>query len=199
MSMPEPYQRKRITGAVDFLVEGDIQLKSGEEILRIAESTRFDEEGTLQRETNDGDCVITYTPREPLENALPTAVAEGLLLYKFDVRGTPPKNLNLSPGSYYFFIQYINGRWTGFAVDQRGRLACATLGVIFKQVVRIHPGRDHVDRPFLITHKIASSTELDAIGQDLPLAAADDWIEYQHDWRPFGVGCWSDIICIPAT
>lgn len=57
--MTELYDRNRVTGAVDFFVEGEIQLKSGRDILTIANRTEFDEEGSLKRETNNGACVIT--------------------------------------------------------------------------------------------------------------------------------------------
>lgn len=190
---------RRLTGAVELLVEGEQQLKSGAEIRSIAWNTEFEEKGALQRRCNDGQCNITYTPRVPVENALAAALAEGLLVYKFTIDGPPPANIALSPGTYYLYVQHLNGRWIGVAVDDSGRTRCATLGVVFKQVARIHPGRDHIDRPNLVAHKIASSEDLAQLGPDLPLAAAADWVEYQHDWRPFGAGCWSDIICIPAT
>jgi hypothetical protein len=177
-----------ITGAVDLSVSGEsLRAKTGPEILTIAKDTKFVSEGRMEQKTEKGK--IEYVPREYIANAIPEAIGQGLLAYKFTIEGTPPKEFRgLKSGTYYVFVQMIDGRWVAEVVNQRGAVSCELFGVRVRQeiVVGNTSGADHQHhRPEIMTHKI-------------PSAAEQAWVEYHAGWEPFGSGCIHTTLCVPA-
>ena len=84
----------------------------------------------------------------------------------------------------------------GRIVNSVGDVACTLLGIEAKQV-----GHSHVDvqedhsKPGMELHGIATE---DTPAQHV-FTQQDDptWSDVQLDWKPFGVGCWKDILCVP--
>jgi len=183
----------RFTGAVDILIDGSLPVRTGKEILAIAKKTRFNEAGAFERKYSNGS--LRYVPpigtKKPMRNAFP----EGLLLYKMIVDRKAPDHINLDPGTYYFFMQFVNGRWIGVAVDLRGRVACTSYGLIARELFTVHIGERHISTSKVIGHSITVPSDVAKLG-----AAADDgWVDVQINWEPFGAGCWKDIVCVPGT
>jgi hypothetical protein len=190
-----PENGTRYTGAVDLIMAGKPQLKNAREILAIAKKTKFNEAGGYESKYNGGS--VAYVPPEATHDALRKALTEGLLLYKFTIKGASPKNINLPQGTYYFYMQFIDGRWVGFAVDEEGISRCFTFGLIAREVYTEHPGREHVPGSYIAMHQIASADDLAKLGD---IQAADaDWADVQIGWQPFGAGCWKQIVCVPGT
>jgi hypothetical protein len=190
-----PENGTRYTGAVDLIVAGKPQLKNAKEILAIAKKTKFNEAGGYENKYNGGS--VEYVPPEPTHDALRKALVEGLLLYKFTIKGASPKNINLPQGTYYFYMQFIDARWVGFAVNEAGISMCYTFGLIAREVYTEHPGSEHVSGSYIAMHQIASKDDLAKLGD---IQAADaDWADVQIDWQPFGAGCWKQIVCVPGT
>ncbi len=190
-----PERGTRIPGAVDIIIDGKLQLKDARDILAIGQKTKFNEVGSYERKHEGGS--IEYVPPAASQDAIRTAFTQGLLLYKLTIKGTPPRHINLSPGTYYFFMQYVNGRWVGVAVDQAGKSRCLTFGLIPREIFTVHPGRDHLTGSHVKAHAIASGENLAKFGG---LRAADaGWVDVQIGWEPFGAGCWKQIVCVPTT
>ncbi len=190
-----PEHGTRITGMVDLIMDGKPQLKNAGEILAIARKTKFYEAGGHESKHEGGS--VLYVPPEPTHDAIRKALTEGLLLYKFTIKGTSPKNVHLSAGTYYYYMQYIDGRWVGMAVDEEGVFRCFSFGLIAREVYTEHPGTDHVTGSYIAMHSIASADDLARLGS--PQADEAGWVDAQLDWQPFGTGCWKTIICVPAT
>jgi hypothetical protein len=192
----EPAGTRR-TGAVDLIIDGKPQVKTPIEILAIARAAKFNEEGSHEIESKDRSWSVKYVPQVALPNATRVAVAEGLLLHKLSIKGKPPENMTLTPGTYYFFVQHINGRWVGVAVDEQGTARCGMFGLIVRDVFSVNLGEEHRPDSFIVTHPIASSEDLERLGV-FARAAASDWVDVQIGWEPFGAGCWKQIVCVPG-
>jgi hypothetical protein len=190
-----PEHGTRITGMVDLIMDGKPQLKNAGEILAIAKKTKFNDAGGHESKYEGGS--ILYVPPEPTHDAIRKALTEGLLVYKFTIKGTSPKEIHLPAGSYYYYMQYVDGRWVGMAVDEEGVFRCFSFGLIAREVYTEHPGRDHVTGSYIAIHPIASADDISRLGS--PQAAEAGWVDAQLDWQPFGTGCWKTIICVPAT
>jgi hypothetical protein len=201
-----PYLRRR-TGMVGLLVAGRRpEPKSGYAILDVAGRTDFFEPGRLVIEIRDGS--IEYVPRSFEPNALAEALMEGLLLYRFTIKGTPPARLRpLEPGTYYTFIDFHEGpdaqegRWIARMVNSSGQVACLVPGVEVKQLVEFHV--EHVEehtRPQIRTHGIGTFGDLEETSEPGGggFAAADAaWVDQQVAWTPVGVGCYKTVVCVP--
>jgi len=186
---------------VEISIEGKRVLKSGTEILALARKTKFNERGKIEQRYGR-DSSITYVPGEYVRDALPTAVMQGLLLCKMIIKGRAPQGINLGSGTYYYFIQHVYKGWLGFAVNEQGRIACTTSGVVIRQTFNIHPDKRHPRGPQLTIHPIASAQELRRLG---PLSARW-WWEWTvwHDkigepGGPGSPGCTTTTSCSPAT
>jgi hypothetical protein len=190
-----PERGTRITGAIDTIIDGKPQLKDGTAILAIAKKTKFNESGSYERKYEGGS--IQYVPPEPSRDAIRTALVEGALLCRLTIKGVAPRNVNLKEGTYYFFMQFVNGRWVGVAIDQEGKARCATFGLIAREIFTVHPAGDHLTGSHVVPHEIASADELARLGR--PQGPRLDWHDVQLGWQPFGIGCRADIICLPAT
>ena len=174
-------------------MDGKPVLKTTKEILALATKTKFNEAGAYTTKHEGGS--IEYVPPEPQKGGMRRALVDGVLLYRLTINGTTPPRVALPAGTYYFYAQYVDGRWIGVAVDQAARARCFTFGLIAREVYTAHLGKEHVTGSRVAVHAIAPSNELTTLG----LAEADsDWADVQLDWEPFGAGCWKTIICVPG-
>jgi hypothetical protein len=189
-----PERGTRITGAIDTIIDGKPQLKDGPAILAIAKKTKFNESGSYERKYEGGS--IQYVPPELSRDGIGTALTEGVLLYRFTIKGVAPSNVNLKEGTYYFFMQFVNGTWVGVAIDQAGMARCATFGLIVREIFTIHPAGDHPTGSRVVPHKIASDDELARLGRTQ--ARPFDWIGTDVSWEPIGVACKTVHICAPG-
>lgn len=207
MSEERTYQRnqtssreapERITGAFDSFITGQPALKSPGEILSRCRDAKLVEEAASTI-TPGGTCRIKVIPAAPQSRPLETALMDGLFLARWDVEGKTPDRIRLQEGSYFYFVQRINNRWVGFAVDGRGRLACSTLGIIAKQHIAIHPDEPH-PMVRIHPHPLASPEEVSLLfgGAGLGLAAEQDWVDYST-WEQHGTGCITTTFCSPTT
>jgi hypothetical protein len=189
---------ERHTGAVDLFVIAERPApKPADEILRIASETAFYQQGALQKNV-EGSGGVEYVPREIVRNGTAVALMEGLLAYKFTISGRSPIYPALNPGTYYVWIDFIDGRWVGRVVNNGGGMNCLVLGIEVKQLANF----DQVNRdlhqqpqqPRLVTHSLGVDLGSPGLGLDM-----EGWVEVQIGWEPFGAGCWHDIVCIPET
>jgi hypothetical protein len=205
-----PYIRRH-TGIVGLLVAGSRpEPKSGDAILDDARRTDFFEPGRLVVETREGSS-IEYVPRSFEPNGFIKALTEGLLLYRFTIRGTPPARLGpLEPGTYYTFMDFLEGpdaqegRWIVRIVNRGGQVACVVPGVEVKQLLEFHV--EHIEehsRPRIETHGMGTFGErLEDTGEPDGggfAAAIPGWVESKVVWEAFGAGCISTLICVPET
>jgi hypothetical protein len=172
--------------------------KSAQEIVTIANRTKFFEAGRVRREGNNGS--IDYVPREMVANATPEAFFNGLLLYKFTIEGRSPEGPQLEPGSYYLWLDFLpaaqagrhEARWIGLIVSEAGSVACLVPGIEVKQVISFHvEAREDHGRPQILPHGVAQS-----VGGKY---ANSGWVDVQIGWEAFGAGCWKQIVCVPGT
>jgi hypothetical protein len=183
---------------IDIAIEGKSTLKSGREILAVARKTKFLERHKVEQRYGRNSS-ITYVPRDYVDDALPRAVVEGLLLSKIIVTGQAPQGINLAPGTYYYFVQNVGSRWVGFAVNNQGSIACTTAGVVVHQIFNIHPDKPHTRGPEITIHPIASLHERRRLGS----LSAQHWWEWTI-WTgkigdgPASPGCATTKFCSPA-
>jgi hypothetical protein len=190
------------TLSVDISIEGEPALKSGTQILALAKKTKFNERGKIEQR-HGRDSSITYVPRrDSIRDALARAVMQGLLLCKIIIKGEPPQGINLVSGTYYYFIHNVRNRWLGFAVNEQGRIACTTTGVVVSQTFNVHPDKPHSARPQVTIHPIASPKERRRLGSLRAL-----WWWEVTTWTdkigepggPGSPGCTTPKSCSPAT
>jgi len=176
---------KQYTGAIQLFISGERpRVKAAEEILTIAKATKFYEAGRLVKEFKTGG-KIEYVPREMVTDALEQALTEGFLVNKFIVTGTLPSPSKLAPGTYYVFVDFLDGRWVGRVVSAIGRVECVVPGIQVKQLITYGDvSREAHSRPRIVTH---------AMGID-----DSYWEDLSVRWTPFGNGCMTLIFCIPA-
>jgi len=121
----------RHEGAVGVVISGESKPKTGEEILAIARKAKFYEEGRMVSKVDDNRTIV-YTPAEFDDaDTVPKALIHGLLIHKLTING-PPSEFGrlhqLGPGTYYVFLEYIDGQWQTVTVDERGTARCVGLG-----------------------------------------------------------------------
>jgi hypothetical protein len=197
----EPNFGRNLSGRVDFFLNGSSPAAQPARLIGLAQRARFREEGAAEFRYANGGCVAKLTPPDLQNPAWPQAVTTGLLLFRLDVSGKRrPANVSLESGTYYFFLNLIDDRWVGRAIDARGRIACLTLGILFRQQVDYHPGVTHKEYASILLHRVFEKTDARAkVTRTLRLQEADSgWADVQIGWEPFGAGCWKQIVCVPG-
>ena len=191
------------TGAAGLIFHGERpQPKSSAQILEMAKTTEFFEEGTLKAEFAGG--TIEYIPRTLVSDGIAEALARGLLLYKFRIGDDPPRMFrDLDPGEYYVYLDFIEGpdfkqgRWLGRIVNSLGGLACWITGVEAKQINYFH--LDHQEdhsKPHLELHGLAAEgSAAQQIAEES--FAGMYWIDNEVSWVSWGLGCKTTTVCVP--
>jgi hypothetical protein len=183
------------TGAVGLIFHGERpQPKSSAQILEIAKTTEFFEEGSFKAEYAGG--TIEYVPRTLVPDAIGEALARGLLLYKFRIGDDPPRMFrDLDPGEYYVYLDFIegpdfqDGRWVGRIVNSLGGHECWVTGVEAKQISYFHLDvREDHSKPQIGLH---------GLGVKGTLAAGIYWIDNSVEWVQWGIGCKTTTVCVP--
>ena len=191
---------RNVTGRVDFFLNGSPAATKPATLARLAARTRYRRDRAA--EFHYGGLTAKLTPPDFQRLALAQAVTTGLLLFKIDVTGeTRPRNIVFDPGTYYFFLNLVDERWLGRAIDVRGNIFCTTLGAIFRQQVNYHAARTPAEHPSISLHRVFESgaRRQPRASRSLRLQEADSgWADVQIDWTPFGAGCWKTIVCVPG-
>ncbi|MFE7607062.1 hypothetical protein [Streptomyces celluloflavus] len=190
--------------ALSLIFAGERPLrKSGEEILEIARSADFYEEGRVVEEYENGS--IEYVPRTMSENALFELLSIGRLQYKFKVDGTPvTEHRNLGAGTYYYYIDFAEGpdfdqgRWIGRIIDENGAEVGVRFGVEIKILLSFHAGDEHMreehQRPRMHLHGVGTG----AVAESIRAVTGSDWRESVSDWVSLGGGrCARIVSCDP--
>ena len=204
---------RRHTGAVSLIVSGERPApKAGAEILETARATEFYEDGHLTREYEGGS--IEYVPTALTPNALSETLAQGRLLYRFTIYGTPPKQLgSLASGTYYTYVDFIEGpdfdegRWIGRIVDEEGKVVGIVPGVEVKQVFSFHihdQDREAHSRPEMHLHGLGVGDTEGRLWADTkldfkPPTSTGSWQVTSGDWSPHGTGCMRTFYCTPLV
>jgi hypothetical protein len=201
---------RRHTGSVGLLVSGRRpEPKGGAEIAAIGREVEFFEEGSVEREYRgaSGEAgSIRLVPRTLVPNATYKALMVGLLLYKFTITGTPPRELQrLDPDStYYTFLDFIEGpdfeegRWIARIVDGEGNIRYVCLGCEVKELIRYHVDhRPEHARPSIYIHGLGLSE--DAFGDTALEEDSGGWDVHDIDWSDFGPGCKTTSVCLPGV
>jgi hypothetical protein len=200
---------RNLNGRVDFFLNGSPSAAQPADLIALAKRTQFHENGAAEFRYADGDFAVKLTPPDLQNPALPQAVTTGLLLFKLDVSGkSRRRNFDVQPGTYYFFLNFIDDRWVGRAIDARGTLACRTIGILVRQQVDYHPGVTHTEYPTISLHRVFDGRSRRSaragnappkVVRTLRLQEADSgWADVQIGWEPFGAGCWKTIVCVPG-
>jgi hypothetical protein len=183
------------TNSVGLFISGQRpKPKTGPEILEIARSAQFFMEGRFEVREAAGS--TEFVPRMFVRDSIAEALATGRLVSMFTVTGTPSRRPQLAPGTYYVWVDFVDGRWIGRYIDGGGNVACLVPGVEVKQVFFFgeHLPELH-NRPQAFSHGLNAEI---AVGR----AASDsdsDWQVVIGEWQEIpGSGCHADAYCIPG-
>ncbi len=136
------------TGAVSlYLVGKRPKLKSGREVIALAQKTKFLDRRSVEANRDTG--AVKFTPRELIDGGMQDVMANGLLLSKITITGKPGIMPILKPGTYYLFVDFVpggessphEGRWIGRIFDTGGRIACSVVGIEAKEILAFGAGR----------------------------------------------------------
>jgi hypothetical protein len=175
-------------GTVDLVISGKpLTPKTGQEIVAIARETKFYPDGKLIWKPNDKQ-TIEYVPTEfGTRDPIVQGLVDGVLLYKFTVTGSP-SGRGFAPGTYYVWLEFIEGRWQAVTVNSAATIQCGVLGVEVTQTIARGEEHPH-DKPKIAIHKHGS----------LGVAARMGWSTYSTAWVPVGqYGCKRTTFCNPV-
>lgn len=191
---------RNLTGRVDVFVNGSPTASNAVDLIAAAAKSRYWEDQAAEFRYSDSDFTVKLTPPEFQSLAFAQAVTTGLLLFRLDASGkSRPRNLSFEPGTYYYFLNLVDDRWLGRAIDARGQVICNTLGILVRQQVNYHPGRTHTETPSISLHRVFESVDTpQQAARSLRLQADSGWADVQIEWVPFGAGCWKTIVCVPG-
>ena len=180
----------RHEGAVGVVISGESKPKTGEEILAIARKAKFYEEGRMVSKVDDNRTIV-YTPAEFDDaDTVPKALIHGLLIHKLTING-PPSEFGrlhqLGPGTYYVFLEYIDGQWQTVTVDERGTARCVGLATVRWEIGLGKEAPPNRLRHQITSHKTGRAGA--AVGVVEKDCHAGPWVS-----RPPG-GCQQVIIC----
>ena len=188
------------TGAVRLFLGGERpQLKSGSEILEIAKALDYFDDGRHEETNADGS--IVYVPRTfGTTDPHAEAMMVGRTVMKVYVTGTPPQWPELNSGTYYVWLDYVNGRWVGRIVNEQGGVDCTVIGAEVKTI--LYFGTDLSDahkRPTVSTHGLGLPEEGTTAAEG-PVTTLPGWTFTNSGWTDVGgVGCSTTTICMPGT
>jgi len=177
-------------GPVDLTVSGKpLVPKTGQEILTIARQTKFYSDGKLIRKLATGQTFEYVPAHSDSADPLTKSMTDGVLTHMFTVTGTPPPG-GFAPGTYYVWVEFLDGRWQAVTVDSAGVSRCETAGVMVRQEIR-RGEEEHSRVPEFAIHPSHG-----ALGGVARLIV---WGEYSTNWVPAGPppACKRTIYCIP--
>ncbi|WIW43926.1 hypothetical protein ML401_20660 [Bradyrhizobium sp. 62B] len=201
---------RRQTGRVDLILEGHrAGLKNGNDILQVAKSTQFYQEGRVKVTLGRGE--IEYVPAVFPTNAIGMALIDGIMTHKFTIAGSPPPQWGfLSSGTFYNHLDFVEGpdfdegRWLARIVDETGKVRRLTTGAIVRQIIDLHVDEKLAEqhrKPSFHIHALASGAEEQqlAAGSEGEEPILRAWSVTNGDWVPAGNGCARVQTCTPPA
>jgi hypothetical protein len=200
---------RRQTGAVRLIVEGQRPpISTAGEIMTKVQGTTFVDDSAIVLEYDGGS--IEYVPAAMTPDALGETIINGRVIYKFTVTGgPPPTERHLNAGTYYLYIDFIEGpdfdegRWIGRILDANGAVKNVVIGIEVKQLITFHVGED--DRashykPEMHVHGIGIGEDARRLDDNefVLKAGATGWKVIHGDWTPHGTGCARTSYCVPC-